>query len=84
MRCESAFLNSLMGKRVELVAVDAPVLPPMTLEEVTSLGVVVHDDERPHFFPWSEIVEIAPCTPCAGERQTEELMEAALEVDSEP
>lgn len=84
MRCESAFLNSLMGKRVELVAVDAPVLPPMTLEEVTSLGVVVHDDERPHFFPWSEVVEIAPCKPAAREAQTEELMEAALEVDSEP
>lgn len=49
MRCESAFLNSLMGKKVELVVVDAPVLPPMILEEVTSLGVVVHDDERAHF-----------------------------------
>ncbi len=84
MRCESAFLNSLMGKKVELVAVDAPVLPPMILEEVTSLGVVVHDDERAHFFPWSEVVEIAPCKPEPGDKQTEELLEAALEVDSEP
>ena len=84
MRCESAFLNSLMGKRVELVAVDAQELPPMILEEVTSLGVVVHDEERAHFFPWSGVVEIAPCKPSAAESKAEELMEAALEVDSEP
>lgn len=84
MRCESPFLNSLIGKRVELVAVDAPVLPPMTLEEVTTLGVVVHDDERAHFFPWSEVVEIAPCRPTASEMAAQESMEAALEVDSEP
>jgi hypothetical protein len=84
MRCESPFLNSLIGKRVELVAVDAPVLPPMTLEEVTTLGVVIHDDERGHFFPWSEVVEIAPCKPDEAEIKAQELMEAALEVDSEP
>ena len=57
---DSVFLRNLLGRRVRLVAVDEDDLPPMTLREVSSLGVVAEDSRGVHFFPWAEIVEISP------------------------
>ena len=67
MNNDSVFLHSLLGKRVRLVAVDEDDLPPMTLREVSSLGVVAEDSMGVHFFPWAEIVEISPARAGAGE-----------------
>jgi hypothetical protein len=58
MSDDSVFLRNLLGKRVRIVAVDEEDLPPLTLREVSSLGVVAEDSTGPHFYPWTEIVEI--------------------------
>jgi hypothetical protein len=60
MSDDSVFLHNLLGKRVRIVAVDEEDLPPLTLREVSSLGVVAEDSTGPHFYPWTEIVEISP------------------------
>ena len=60
MNNDSVFLCNLLGKRVRIVAVDEDDLPPLTLQEVSSLGVVAEDSMGPHFYPWAEIVEISP------------------------
>ena len=60
MHNESIFLRSLLGKRVRIVAVDEDELPPLTLREISRIGVVVEDSAGPHFYPWTEIVEISP------------------------
>ncbi|HVN03141.1 MAG TPA: hypothetical protein VMT86_01920 [Bryobacteraceae bacterium] len=57
---DSLFLRNLLGKRVRIVAVDEDDLPPLTLREVSSLGVVAEDSVGMHFYPWTEIVEISP------------------------
>jgi len=57
---DSIFLRNLLGKRVRIVAVDEDDLPPLTLREVSSLGVVAEDSAGTHFYPWAEIVEISP------------------------
>ncbi|HTT65648.1 MAG TPA: hypothetical protein VMG35_27555 [Bryobacteraceae bacterium] len=57
---DSVFLHKLLGKRVRIVAVDEDDLPPLTLREVSSLGVVAEDSRGAHFYPWTEIVEISP------------------------
>jgi len=57
---DSVFLHNLLGKRVRIVAVDEDDLPPLTLREVSNLGVVAEDSMGPHFYPWAEIVEISP------------------------
>ncbi len=57
---DSIFLRNLLGKRVRIVAVDEDELPPLTLREVSSLGVVAEDSTGSHFYPWAEIVEISP------------------------
>lgn len=57
---DSVFLRNLLGKRVRIVAVDEDDLPPFTLREISSLGVVAEDSMGVHFFPWAEIVEISP------------------------
>jgi hypothetical protein len=44
-----------LGKRVRIVAVDEDDLPPLTLREVSSLGVVAEDSTGPHFYPWAEL-----------------------------
>lgn len=67
MHKDSVFLRNLLGKRVRLVAVDEDELPPMTLREVSSLGVVAEDSIGVHFFPWGEIVEISPGKNGSGE-----------------
>jgi hypothetical protein len=56
---DSAFLHNLLGKRVRIVAVDEDDLPPLTLREVSSFGVVAEDSIGAHFYPWTEIVEIS-------------------------
>ncbi|HUE23014.1 MAG TPA: hypothetical protein VMQ86_15115 [Bryobacteraceae bacterium] len=58
MNNDSVFLHNLLGKRVRIVAVDDD-LPPLTLREVSSLGVVAEDSTGAHFYPWAEIVEIS-------------------------
>jgi hypothetical protein len=58
MDTESVFLRSLIGRRVRIVAVDEDNLPPLTLREVSSFGVVAEDSTGAHFYPWTEIVEI--------------------------
>ena len=60
MYTDSIFLRSLVGKRVRVVAVDEDDLPPLTLREISGLGVVAEDSMGPHFYPWTEIVEISP------------------------
>lgn len=60
MQNESVFLHNLVGKRVRIVAVDEDDLPPLTLREISGLGVVAEDSAGPHFYPWAEIVEISP------------------------
>ncbi|HUO29090.1 MAG TPA: hypothetical protein VMU80_07735 [Bryobacteraceae bacterium] len=57
---DSLFLRDLLGKRVRIVAVDEDDLPPLTLREVSSLGIVAEDTMSMHFYPWTEIVEISP------------------------
>ena len=59
MTNESVFLHNLLGKRVRIVAVDEDDLPPVTLREVSSFGVVAEDSNGAHFYPWTEIVEIS-------------------------
>ena len=81
MRSDSEFLSALTGKVVRIVAVDEQDLPPLVLQEVSQLGVVVAREGAAHFFPWNEIVEISPAEITTGDR---ELVEAALGVDSEP
>jgi len=66
---ESEFLRGLTGKAVRITAVDEQYLPPlkaMTLQEVTTLGIVLDDGHTQRFFPWHEIVELHP----AGERES--------------
>lgn len=75
----SSFLNALIGKPIQIVAIDQTNLPPLILREVSTLGVVAEDSRRAHFYPWNEIVEIFPY----AEEQEEELS-AALAFDSEP
>lgn len=53
------FLRNLLGKRVRIVAVNEEDLPPLTLREVSSLGIVAEDSMGAHFYPWTEIVEIS-------------------------
>lgn len=60
MHDDSVFLRNLLGKRVRIIAVDEDDLPPLTLREVSSLGVVAEDSTGAHFYPWTEIVEISP------------------------
>jgi hypothetical protein len=59
MHDDSVFLRNLLGKRVRIVAVDEEDLPPLTLREVSSFGVVAEDSMGAHFYPWTEIVEIS-------------------------
>ncbi len=59
MEIESMFLRNLLGKRVRIVAVNEEDLPPLTLREVSSLGIVAEDSMGAHFYPWTEIVEIS-------------------------
>jgi len=59
MNNDSVFLHNLLGKRVRIVAVDEDDLPPLTLREVSSFGVVAEDSIGAHFYPWTEIVEIS-------------------------
>jgi len=59
MNNESVFLRNLLGKRVRIVAVDEEDLPPLTLREVSSFGIVAEDSSGAHFYPWTEIVEIS-------------------------
>ena len=80
MNSESNFLRGLLGKPVEIIAVDEDDLPPMVLREVSGLGVVAEGLGKPRFFPWNEIVEISPCD--LDEVAHEEA--AYLCVDSEP
>jgi hypothetical protein len=47
----AGLLVPLLGKRVRIVAVDEDDLPPLTLREVSSLGVVAEDSMGPHFYP---------------------------------
>jgi len=56
---DCVFLRNLLGKRVRIVAVDEDDLPPLTLREVSSFGVVAEDSVGAHFYPWTEIVEIS-------------------------
>jgi hypothetical protein len=60
MTNDSAFLRTLLGKRVRIVVVDQDDLPPLTLREVSSLGVVAEDSLGAHFYPWAEVVQISP------------------------
>ncbi|HTQ53308.1 MAG TPA: hypothetical protein VMI94_02545 [Bryobacteraceae bacterium] len=59
MENDSAFLRNLVGKRVRIVAVDEEELPPLTLREISSFGIVAEDTAGAHFYPWTEIVEIS-------------------------
>jgi len=79
MTTESNFLAGLIGRPIRLVAVDVDDLPPLTLREVSTLGIVAEDD-RPRFYPWNEIVEISPCDDDCSARE----LETALSIDSEP
>ena len=55
----AGLLVPLFGKRVRIVAGDEEDLPPLTLREVSSFGVVAEDSMGAHFYPWTEIVEIS-------------------------
>jgi hypothetical protein len=66
MTDDSVFLRNLLGKKVRVVAVDEEDLPPLTLREISSLGVVAEDSTGPHFYPWAEIVEISPARSGTG------------------
>jgi len=86
MTASSHFLDSLINKPVRITVVDEqnlPPLPPLTLREVSSLGVVAEDSKTTHFFPWNEIVEISPRASTPAPVPDQDLVEAALEVDSE-
>jgi len=64
---DSVFLHNLLGKRVRIVAVDEDDLPPLTLREVSSFGVVAEDSKGAHFYPWTEIVEISAARSAVAE-----------------
>jgi len=66
---DSTFLNSLISKPVRIVCKD-PVeatQAPLRLREVSHLGLVADNEAGSHFFPWSEVVEIAAVPPAVEE-----------------
>jgi len=85
MLADSVFLSGLIGRPVRIVAVDEAELPPMILEEVSSLGIVAAEPKAAHFLPWREVVEIAPADEPVPPRAEEpaDVVAAALSVDSE-
>lgn len=84
MQVDSVFLNGLLGRPVRILAVDEDELPPMILEEVSSLGIVAAEPSAAHFLPWREVIEIRPAeSEAAGASDEEAVVEAALAVDSE-
>ena len=84
MQVDSVFLNGLIGRPVRILAVDEAELPPMILEEVSSLGIVAAEARSAHFLPWREVVEIRPAEEAAPASEIcEDTVEAALGVDSE-
>ena len=76
---ESRFLQGLLGRLVQIVLVDEENLPPLTLLEISTIGVVADDAGRARFFPWKEIVEIS-----AYDAEAARELSAMLCVDSEP
>ncbi len=76
----STFLDTLIGKPVQIVVLDKDSLPSLILREVSPLGVVAEDHCRPHFYPWNKIIEISPC----GLQASGEELAEALALDSEP
>ncbi len=83
MQVDSVFLNGLIGHPVRILSVDEAELPPMILEEVSSLGIVAAESRAAHFLPWREVIEIRPADDAAAPPPDSGLVEAALAVDSE-
>jgi hypothetical protein len=82
MQVDSVFLNGLIGHEVRILSVDEAELPPMILEEVSSLGVVAASGQAVHFLPWREVVEIRRAGDTAPWAEPD-FVQAALAVDSE-
>ena len=79
---DSSFLNGLIAKPVRVICRDsaASAEAPLVLREVSALGLVGDNPDGSHFFPWSEVVEVAAVQPAF----VSEDLALACFADSEP
>jgi hypothetical protein len=77
---DSRFLNNLVGKRVRVVCRDRGDVPVLVLREYSPLGIVGEAGSDPHFFPWTEIIEVSASPEVSADAE----LAMAVFVDSEP